>query len=89
MTTEEMIEQFRNTPPSEWDVLFQSLEGGSSEVITLQRDADALAQFAAQLSGYLSARGASSCGDHGHEDALEEGHRVLKEVRKGLGYTQP
>lgn len=55
----------------------------------LERECDVLAQRAAWLSFYLGSRGASGCGDHGHEAARGFADKQLKRIRRVLGYTHP
>jgi len=53
------------------------------------RTADWMAQRAAFLSAYADARGASGCGDSGHDRAIRTAQKQLKAIRKTLGYTYP
>jgi hypothetical protein len=39
--------------------------------------------------GYLMARGASGCGDAGHEEACKYADKHLKKVRKAMGFRVP
>lgn len=55
----------------------------------LEKEAAAVSQRAAWVSEYLSLRGASGCGDHGHDEAVKGANKYLKKVRKALGYTYP
>jgi hypothetical protein len=59
---------------------------------TVQELEDMLSQSMQKLAwaqGYLMARGASGCGDSGHEQARKDADKHLKKVRKAMGHTSP
>ena len=39
--------------------------------------------------GYMESRYGSGCGDQGHRSAVKNANRVLRQVRKAMGYTYP
>jgi hypothetical protein len=59
---------------------------GISELEEMTSD---LMQKLAFAQGYLMSRGAAGCGDSGHEEAMKEGQKHLKKVRKAMGFTAP
>jgi hypothetical protein len=69
------------------DSLIASLD--AHQIQCLAREADAVAQRATWASAYLDFRGASGCGDVGHDEAAKCANSHLKVVRKALGYTYP
>jgi hypothetical protein len=46
-------------------------------------------QDLAWAQGYLMARGAAGCGDSGHDEAVKDAEKRLKQVRKAMGFTMP
>ncbi len=48
-----------------------------------------IAQGAAERATYIGMRHGHGCGDQGHEDADDEAKKVLKGVRKAMGYSYP
>lgn len=74
--------------PNAWGALFDH-SSDLKNVNALQQEADVLCQRLAQLSEYLSQRGAAGCGDQKHEEALKQSQAKLKTIRKALGYTYP
>jgi hypothetical protein len=59
---------------------------------TVRELEDMLSQSMQKLAwaqGYLMARGATGCGDSGHEQACKDADKRLKKIRKAMGYTLP
>lgn len=74
-------------PRDEWNAAVGAMK--TSELQELESAANKMVQDCAQLSAYLSSRGAAGMGDGGHEDALNRSKARLKHVRRALGYTHP
>ncbi|HEX7325163.1 MAG TPA: hypothetical protein VF292_07400 [Rhodanobacteraceae bacterium] len=55
----------------------------------MQRQLDALAAQAAEVSAYIGARGAKGTGDAGHRDGMNAAAATRKRVREALGYAYP
>lgn len=53
----------------------------------LEKLFDYTGQRCARLSGYCSRRGASGCGDNGHDAANQWGIKLEERVRKAQGYN--
>ncbi len=55
----------------------------------IERELNALSQTSAYYGEYISMRHGNGCGDQGNESARKEADKVVKKVRKALGYSYP
>ena len=83
----EALRRFIETPRVEWDAAFNKVD--KAAISTVEHEADALCQLAAEISSYLSSRESAGCSDGGHEEALKDAKKDLRKVRKALGYFRP
>jgi hypothetical protein len=58
-----------------------------ADLDTTIRELDALMVKAALLRGYLDGRYGHGCGDQGHEDAVNEANKLVRAVRRALGFN--
>lgn len=85
------LETFAGTCRNEWPALVAEIQKQPQSYVLLDklsREADLLAIGYAELSEYLSWRGAVGS-DHGERHALKQVARVRKQVRRVLGYAYP
>jgi hypothetical protein len=61
----------------------------SSQKQELSNWLDSVIERSARLRAYVDARGAVGCGDGGHNDGVKEGNKLVRKIRKALGFTYP
>lgn len=86
-----LVKLIAETGINDWDKAVHKLKGMSGEapMQTYRNRANRLAEGLLLFSSYLNFRGATGCGDHGHEAALEGAQKALKKIRRAMGYTYP
>lgn len=61
----------------------------NTDLSTMSREFDAVAQECAWLSEYMSWRGGAGCGDHGEVKAAKKADARCRKLRRALGYSIP
>jgi len=84
--TKSLCDSFLNAPIKDWGELTDALS--LADKTALEIEADTLCTASALLSIYMDKRGASGCGDAGHEQAVESAIKTKKDIRELLGYHQ-
>ena len=81
----EICDLLMELPANEWEGAIEGIS--SSEIGKVERECDRRSSQYAVISGYLSGRGGSGAGDHGHVEAYKVGLVRGVKVRKALGYS--
>jgi len=80
-----ICDRLMEIPANEWERVIEGIN--SSDVGKIERECDRRSVQYAVISGYLSGRGGSGTGDHGHVEAYKVGRVRGVKVRKAIGYT--
>ena len=83
---DKLFKEFLKNSLEDWEILFKNkkLKGRLQDIESI---ADAVCTQSAMVGAYMVARGASGCGDSGHEEAIKAVHKVRNRIREALGYN--
>ncbi len=85
MVDKSVLSRALNTPTNESSLIDLADNIPSADLLEVSRELDAIAQKASVLSAYLSRRALGQTS----RPAVEHSNRVLRKVRKALGFTYP
>ena len=91
MPKQSNTQDWLNTPLSSLQSIVGEDADGliSGDLMETERELTALSIRAARVATYISMRHGGGCGDQGHSAAVKEQNKIVREVRKALGYTYP